>query len=414
MADAMSKVPRGRTGTSILAIGFCCLVAFLDGADTQSLAIAAPVMARELGIEPARLGTVFSIGVLGGALGAIICGPLADRAGPKRILFYSTLCFGIFQLATNYASAFWSLLVLRAIAGFGLGGAAPCFLALAAAYTAPERRSRVLSLLWACFPLGGLAGGIANGWLVQHLGWRPVFLVGGVITVALTFILLAIVTEAPAAPKTATSTGLLGRPSRLPIWWTDTAIRQRLVLLWCVFFGAFGALAGIVVWMPSILVKSGLSPAQGGLALSWHALGALISMASAGYLVERFGPRLLAGGMVGGAIALVATSLAIPSFALTAAGMVVMGVLFGVAASGAIAIAGAVLPPEARSSGLGWSMGLGRLGQVVLPFLMGLGLEHWSAAPVLAALAVVPALLAIAALRFAMLEQASRQTLATS
>jgi AAHS family 4-hydroxybenzoate transporter-like MFS transporter len=390
----------GRSAATI-AILFCGMVAFLDGADTQSLAIAAPVMARELGIEPGRLGIIFSIGVLGGVLGAMTCGPLADRVGPKRILALSTLWFGVFQLATSFASGFSSLLLLRAFAGFGLGAAAPCFLALAAAHTTSDRRSTVLSMLWACFPFGALVGGVVNGWIVQHLGWRVVFVTGGVLPIVLAFVLLAVVAEAPRTRTPSPSAGSGGSDWHAPTWWTDPYLRERLLLLWCILFGAFGALAGIVVWMPTILVKAGLSPSLGGLVLSWHAVGALISMASAGYLTKRFGARVLAGGLFLGAVALIGTALVLPSFVWTATGMVVLGVLFGVAASGAIATAGALLPSEARSSGLGWSMGIGRLGQVLLPFLMGLGLERASPSAVLAALAVAPALLAIAAIRFA-------------
>jgi MFS family permease len=253
-------------------------------------------MARELGIEPGRLGIIFSIGVLGGVLGAMTCGPLADRVGPKRILALSTLWFGVFQLATSFASGFSSLLLLRAFAGFGLGAAAPCFLALAAAHTTSDRRSTVLSMLWACFPFGALVGGVVNGWIVQHLGWRVVFVTGGVLPIVLAFVLLAVVAEAPRTRTPSPSAGSGGSDWHAPTWWTDPYLRERLLLLWCILFGAFGALAGIVVWMPTILVKAGLSPSLGGLVLSWHAVGALISMASAGYLTKRFGARVLAGG----------------------------------------------------------------------------------------------------------------------
>lgn len=383
----------------------------MDGADTQSLAIAAPVMARELGIAPARLGAVFSIGVLGGAIGAMLCGPLADRWGPKRMLALCTLGFGLFQLGTNFVTGVPSLLLVRALAGIGLGGAAPCFLALAAAHAPAEHRARILSLLWACFPLGALAGGIANGWIVQHLGWREVFLVGGIAPVAFALIVMTVAPEAPAALAHGRQRPVLpgGRRPR-PLWWTDVALRHRIVLLWGILFAAFGALGGIVVWMPSILVRSGLQPEQGGLVLSWHALGALVSMASAGYLVERLGAWLLAAGLLLGAIALLFAALVLPAFGPTAALMVVLGVLFGISASGAIAIAGALLPSAARSSGLGWSMGIGRLGQVVLPFLMGLGLERTSPAWVLAALALCPALLTIAAVRFVVLSAQAAQS----
>lgn len=403
----MSGAPRAAPA-AILALAFCGLVAFLDGADTQSFAIAAPVMAREFALAPAQFGIIFSLGALGIALGAILCGPLADRWGPNRMLALSTLTFGVFQLATAYATDFTSLLSFRILAGLGLGGAAPCFLALAAAHTSAARRATLLSALWACFPLGGLVGGIVNGWIVEQIGWRAVFVLGGLLPIALAVLLQLLVADAPR-PASAAAPGAARGPDRgAPVWWRAPALRSRLLLLWGVFFGAFGTLAGIIVWMPSILVAAGLSPVHGGLVLSWHALGALISMAGAGWLIDRFGPRLLALGLLGGAAALAATAFAIPAFGWVAAGMVLLGVLFGLAASGAIAAAGALLPPEGRSGGLGWSMGIGRLGQVVLPFLMGMGLERFGPIVVVLGLAAVPALLAVAAWRFATLAHAAR------
>lgn len=377
------------------------MVAFLDGADTQSFAIAAPVIASELSIESTQLGMIFSTGALGIAMGAIVCGPIADRTGPKRMLALCTLCFGIFQFATSFANSFVPLLLLRILAGVGLGGAAPCFLALAAAHASAERRAALLSFLWAFFPLGALIGGIVNGWIVVHFGWRTVFLIGGILPIVLAALLTVLVADTPSPASPSPSAAQLTGRKQAPVWWRERVLRSRILLLWCVFFAAFGSLAGVAVWMPTILVRSGFSPVYGGLVLSWNAVGALISMGAAGYLIERFGPQLLTISLLGGAVLLAATAFAIPSFAWVATGMVLLGIMFGLAGSGSIAAVGALLPSDDRSSGLGWSMGMGRLGQVILPLLMGIILQRFGPVATLVGLSVVPAALAFAAWRFA-------------
>lgn len=369
-------------------------------------------MARQLSVQPVMLGLMFSVGALGVAAGAIVGGALADRVGPKRMLALFTFCFGVFQFGTGYASDYPSLLTLRVLTGFGLGGAAPCFLALAAGHTSVGRRSTMLGLLWACFPLGALAGGIANGLIVEHLGWRAVFLISGTIPIALAFLLFVTAAETPAYGQRRSAEPFW--QSGIPVWWREHQLRSRLLLLWCVFFGTFGALACVVMWMPSILAREGLSATDGGLILSWHALGALVSMALAGFLYERLGARMLVVGLFGGAAFLAATALVLPSFEWVATGMVILGVLFGLAASGAIAAVAAVLPAESRGGGLGWSMGIGRLGQVILPFFMGLGLERTGPVMAFCGLAAIAAVFALAAWRFAVLERRPYITVSSS
>lgn len=382
-------------GAALATILLCCAIAFLDGADTQAVAIAAPLIARDLAIGPGPLGVIFSGSLFGAALGAIGCGSLADRYGPKRLLLLCTLWFGGFQLATAHAEGYGALLVLRFLAGLGLGGATPCFLGLAAAQVAPRHRARLLGLLWGCFPIGAFFGGFGNGWIVGHRAWQTVFTVGGVIPLVVAMLLAAWANEArrPAATGVA-ATGV--DPFAV---WRDPALRRRMALLCCIGFGAFGTLAGIVVWMPSMLVKAGFLPAQGGEVLAWNAVGALVSMTSAGFLLERFGTWVLVIGFAAATLLMVALALTLGSFAAVASCMVLLGVALGVAASGGVAATGNLFPAALQSSGLGWAMGVGRLGQVVLPLLMGFGLQRGApAALVLGVSAALPLAGAVAAL----------------
>ncbi|WP_375396630.1 MFS transporter [uncultured Sphingomonas sp.] len=385
------------SGAAPVTIFLCCAIAFLDGADTQAVAIAAPLIARDLAIGPGALGVIFSVSLLGAALGAVGCGSLADRFGPKRVLLLCTLWFGGFQLATAQVDGYAPLFVLRFLAGLGLGGAAPCFLGLAAAQVAPRHRARLLGLLWGCFPIGGFVGGFVNGWIVEHRAWQTVFTVGGVAPLVVAALLAVLANEARRAVAPSGAASPRGDPFAL---WRDAALRRRMTLLCCIGFGAFGTLAGIVVWMPTILVGAGFRPGQGGVALSWNAVGALVSMTSAGFLLERFGARVLAIGFAAATLLMIGLGLSLGSLVAVAACMALLGVALGVAASGGIAATGASLPAALQSSGLGWAMGMGRLGQVALPLLMGLALQRGiPAGLVLAVSAALPLAGALAALR---------------
>lgn len=176
----------------------CGLTAFLDGMDTQSIGIAAPFIIDSLHMPRALLGMVFSAAILGAMLGAFLVGSAADRFGRKRMLLLSILVFGIGTVATSMANSYDSLLLVRFLTGIGVGGAAPCFLTLASGYTPSKRRAAITSMLWAAFPLGGMAGGFLNSYLIGHHGWHAIFLFGGAAPLVLLLVLAWVLPESPS------------------------------------------------------------------------------------------------------------------------------------------------------------------------------------------------------------------------
>src|SRR5580658_10727811 len=119
----------------------CALVSALDGIDSQSIGVAAPFIADELGVKLADFGPIFSSALVGATIGAASFGPLADRFGRKTLLIIATVLIGVFTLLTATASSVPMLMVFRLLAGLGLGGATPCFIALTSEY-APARLRR--------------------------------------------------------------------------------------------------------------------------------------------------------------------------------------------------------------------------------------------------------------------------------
>jgi len=108
----------------------CALVNLFDGADTQSIGVAAPFIADELGIEIANFKWIFSSALVGATIGAATFGPLADRFGRKTLLIVATILIGVFTVLTALATSVPMLIAFRVLAGLGLGGATPCFIAL--------------------------------------------------------------------------------------------------------------------------------------------------------------------------------------------------------------------------------------------------------------------------------------------
>jgi AAHS family 4-hydroxybenzoate transporter-like MFS transporter len=393
---------RTLSGFQIRIIVLCALVAVLDGVDTFSIGVAAPSIAAKLAMPLSAFGTVFSAALFGATLGAFSFGPLADRFGRKPTLVIAVLIFSIFTFATALAGSRDSLIAIRFLAGLGLGGATPCFLTLASEYAPSRVRASVTSLLWAGFPLGGMIGGFLNSYLIAAFDWQMMFYVGGIAPLAIGLLIAVFVPESmhyliAHGDQRGVLHQLAGRlaPELAPSLLPDTKFAAQdkppggapvknlftegralaTPLLWVPFFMAFGVLIIVVLWTPALLRQAGMSAPNAALVVACHGLGGFIGMAMAGRLLERWGPFVLVPAFISGAVFTLLLGMVGTSVPLAAGCDALIGVFVGIGASGMIALTSLVYPTSIRSTGIGWAMALGRLGQVAAPLLAGAMLQ---------------------------------------
>jgi AAHS family 4-hydroxybenzoate transporter-like MFS transporter len=408
-------------GFQILVFVLCSLAAFLDGIDTQNIGVAAPIIAANMKLTHAALGPVFSSALVGATLGALTFGPLGDQYGRKVMLALAVFMFGIFTIATAYADTYQQLLAVRFAAGLGMGGATPCFIALASEFAPGRRRAMVASAVWSAFPLGGFAGGFLNAYVLSMFGWQAIFLVGGVLPILIT---LAFMIWLPESLKFLIAKG--GETSRiaaivrhlqanLPANAQFVSDEQKArgiplkqlfsegralwtLLLWVPFFAAFGVLILAVLWTPTLLHDNGIPLTQAARAIAFNGLGALIGMGSAGRLIERFGAGpVLVPAFLLGAVTTALLGYAAASAIGMAVGVFLIGLFIGMGGSGAIALAALTYPTAVRSSGVGWAMGVGRFAQVLAPLFAGFATAAgWSSVQLFVVLAIAPVLAALA------------------
>ncbi len=422
VSDLIDTRPLGALQIRIVIL--CTLVALLDGLDLQSIGLAAPGIAADLYIPLPRLSAVFSAALAGLALGAFGFGVLADRVGRKAVLIGATACFGIFTICTALAPSFAVLLAFRFLAGLGLGGAMPSFISLASEYCPRRLRAVIVALLWAGFPLGGFVGGLLASWIIPAYGWHSVFWVGGVLPLLVCIVLIFALPEsvgflvASAAPaeriasllrqmfpsgvsfRASGATFVLNeeRARGVPVVQLFAAGRAvGTVLLWISFFIALMMLVTNSAWAPTLLKREGIGIKDASLAMAMFNLGSVIATSFAGWLITRAGAAIiLPVAMLGSAV-----SVALIGYAAPSVGMIILlqglfGAFMGGGSSGLIALAAIYYPTAIRSTGVGWAMGMGRVGSFVGPLAVGslvaLGL---STAGIFVAIAV-PALLAAA------------------
>jgi len=174
MITATPGVIASRHPYVVAGIGF--VVAMVDGYDTLMLAFIAPLISKEWALHPQTVGAIFASSYAGAALGATAIGIAADRFGRKTMLLASLALVAVFTMLCARSANPAQLMVLRALAGLGLGGALSTSIALVAENAAVHQRRAIVTRMFLGFPIGAIVGGAVTAGVMTSLGWRGVFL----------------------------------------------------------------------------------------------------------------------------------------------------------------------------------------------------------------------------------------------
>src|SRR4051812_32709717 len=157
----------------------CGITWAADAGELLAIGFALPGIREEFGLDARQAGYVAAAAFVGMLAGATFWGTVADRIGRRRGFQLTVLMFAVFGTASAFAPNAWTLVVLRALAGFGLGGALPLDFSLMSEFLPRRNRGRYLVALESFWALGTLAIAIAAYLLVPSYGWRPLLAVSG-------------------------------------------------------------------------------------------------------------------------------------------------------------------------------------------------------------------------------------------
>ena len=380
----------------IAIIAMCAAIAMLDGFDTQAIGFTAPALAASLNLPVNSFGPIFAGALAGGLLGALLFGRLADRVGRKRTILITTIVFAAGSLLTLTSDSRASLFVFRLLTGVGLGGAMPSIIAMTAEYSPRRYRATLVTAMFCGFPLGAVIGALASTPLLEHYGWRAVFLSGGLLPLLLVPVVSFFMPESirwlAANGHTARIDTILARmgPAAACNSVTDRAQAQvvvaarisalfagrlamRTALLWCTFFFSLLLVYLLVSWIPTLAQQTGRAGPVSTFSAALLNLGGMIGSICFSRIADRTGPfTVVSPAYAIGAAVVCGVGLATD----LAASIYWFAALVGFFCIGAqlcvVAIASEMYPLELRATGVGWAMGIGRLGAISGPLVGGL------------------------------------------
>ena len=428
------------SGAQWIVLVISLITAMFDGYDTQGIAYVAPVMAHDLGFPPSDLGPIFSAGLFGLTLGAIFFGMLADKLGRKQMIIWPMVIFGVFSLATPLGHTVPELVILRVLAGFGLGGTLPNVTAYVLEYSPKRMRALLVNSTGAFFAFGSIIAGNLAKWLIPTFGWQSTFYVGGAVPLLFTIIVALYLPESVRylllhnkAMERAVAIMRRIVPDRNFAAGTRFTLEPQLhgitvkhlftegrayptAMLWIAFIMNLFILVYLIFWMPTLLREAG-QPLDVAITVTiMYGVGGIVGGLVTGFVADRIGslPKVLTVSYIGAAIFILVVAFSVHNTAILYPAMFMTGFSINGGQPCLNTISATYYPTAIRATGIGWALGVGRIGAVIGPLVGGFLVARHFGVPLVILANIVPAVIAAGAIVLFHLRHAEQMRMAAA
>lgn len=373
------------------------IIMVFDGYDLTIYGAVVPSIMKEWGLTSVETGMIGSYALMGMMLGALIFGTIADRIGRKKVILICTFIFSLFMLLAGFAALAKSpelFGICRFITGLGLGGVMPNVIGLISDFSSKKTRSRMIATIMAGFSIGGVLAATLSIVIIPNFGWHSVFFFG-----ALPLLLLPLL--ARSLPDTVgtylvkkeykqlkellVKVNPLYKPSEneqiilrgigksvSPV--TSLFSERRAistVMFWLAYFMSLLMIYGLNTWLPKLMNEAGFPLGSSLSFLLALNVGATVGAILMGWVADRFGvKKMLILFYIVAAITIVSLGFATNMFLLY-----ILVAIAGATTIGSQNLSNSYVsqyyPISIRSTGLGWALGIGRIGGIVGPMLGG-------------------------------------------
>ncbi|WP_028627206.1 MFS transporter [Metapseudomonas resinovorans] len=379
-----------------LILFWCVLILIIDGYDLAVVGAALPAIMQDMNVDPTSAGIMAGSALFGTMLGAIFLGTLADRIGRPKMIAICVALFSIFTAAAGFTNDPITFSISRFIAGLGIGGVLPVCTAQMGEYSPLKLRTRLVTIVFAGYSVGGILVALTAKQLIESHGWQWVFYVAGLPVLLIPFILKSmpdsigfmlkkgrqdelreIARQIEPGLNISNDTAMTGNPAM--VGKQETPVRNLFkdgrgfstVMIWAAFMTGLFMVYALNSWLTKLMAMAGFSL---GSALNYVIVFNVGSIAGAifgGWLSDRLNIKhVLVSFYIVGAIALTLLGYTRSTTLLFAVVFVVGASTLGTQLL-AYAYAGDFYPSTIRSTGVGFASGVGRIGAIVAPVLIG-------------------------------------------
>jgi AAHS family benzoate transporter-like MFS transporter len=410
MSQVIKEMPRhvdvetakGKTGvpSSLMyfILGICFFSILADGYDLGIYGAVLPSLLdyQPWGLSAAQAGTIGSYALFGMLFGAVFVGTITDLFGRKWILILCITLFSLTMAACAMAPSPGVFGFFRFIGGIGLGGVIPTASALAIEYSPPHRRTLNYSIMFTGYSFGTVLGAILAILLLDSFGWRFMFWIGAIpllIVPVMVKFLPESVSFLLSKNKNKEAEEICKRYQMDISFFREQEgnakndkikehksikglfskqYKRATLFIWLTYIMGFYLVYGLNTWLPKIMTELGYSLNSSLSFLLVMNLTAGIGALFASAIADRWGSKRVIGvSYFLAAICAFILTLGAPPLAITY-------LLVGIAGFGAVgstqilnAFVTKYYPAQSRATALGWGLGIGRIGAISGPILVG-------------------------------------------
>ncbi|MGW8356225.1 MFS transporter [Streptomyces wedmorensis] len=351
--------------TRWIVLGGCFLAYLFDALEIVLLSLTLPVIRQDMGLTVEQGGLLATATLLGIGVSSVLGGYVADNFGRKKALVGSLVTFGVFTAALFAVPSFTIFLLLRFLAGIGLGTVWSVVSAYVVETWPARHRGRAAAFVISAFPAGGIIAAVISRMILPD--WRLLFLIAGAAVIVPVAIVLIWFRESEdwAADKAHSATDSVSVRDVLSGPLRRTTLLGTLMAA-LVLTGYWGAMT----WLPTYLTTERGLPSE---SMTWFVtilnVGIFLGYNGFGMLADRIGRRRTI------ILTLIGTIATLPVYALTThhTALLWLGPLFG-AFTAFFAVFGSYLgelfPTRARTTGAGFCFNIGRGVSAFAPFAL--------------------------------------------
>ncbi|GIN74441.1 MFS transporter [Bacillus sp. J14TS2] len=381
----------------LLVFLWCFYAIAFDGFDIALYGIGLPFMMDDFGLTTVEAGAIGSYSLVGMMIGSFVLGSLSDLIGRKKILAICMGLFSLFSLLAGFAPNATTFTIMRFISALGMGGLMPAVIAIMTEYSPKKNRALTVALMYCGYSIGGILASLIGMYAMESLGWRFLYWLGIIPLLTLPFFLkqfpesLSYSILRKQGGKIATILNKVNpkgdyqatddfeyatvqeQAKGLPVkkLFSDRRLVSTLAF-WLAVFSCLLMIYGLNTWLPKIMQESGFGITS---SLSFNlvlAVGQIGGSLLGGIFVERLGHRkVLLFMFLIGAVCFIFLSMT--SHTLVLYGLIALG---GACTGGTQNLVNPYIsefyPREIRATGLSVTVGIGRIGAILAPVIIGL------------------------------------------